>query len=204
MFKLHNLDVYGIPGEFKTRLWNDIQNISILQKEEKVVYKDIYDKVKHWADLVIQKETNLGLFFYGANGSGKTTLVCLIMKYFLINKVEVDRMIFGDLVVEYFEHWRVPEAAKRKAPLFIEEIGKEVKTNKDHAGFLLEDILKYRSEKGLVTSLSANVDVVDLTKRYGKTFESVVKGKLLPINFPSIDLRIRAADLERKKILQRR
>lgn len=196
-----DLSRFGIPEEFRDRRWMDLFSGDLLQPSEIPVYEKIWRIGERWVNAVVAQKTNYGLFLYGANGCGKTTFMCLLMKLLLKHGYPCDRVLFPQLHNDFYKEWRVPDYALRRDPLFIEEVAKEYKTKQEHSEYVMEFVLKNRSEQGLITSMSSNADLEYLTKRYGPTFESILKGRFFPVNFPEVDLRVRAARGAAEKIL---
>ena len=192
---------FGIPREFAEREWDDILSVGVLDESELSRYHRLYSVARKWVQAIREGKKKFGLFLYGSNGCGKSTLGCLILKELIGNGVLGDRVTMARLQKEFYENWHIPDMGLSKDVLFVEEVGKEYKTKQEHSEIMLEYILKYRSEHMLPTILSANADMESLVKRYGKTFESVVKGRFIPLNFPEVDLRLRLAPGEVKTFL---
>ena len=68
-----------------------------------------------------------------------------------------------------------------------EEVGKEVDSKASAP--ILEDLLRYREDNGLVTILCTNLSPKDLEKRYGVSVASLLKGNMTPIRIEGIDKR---------------
>jgi DNA replication protein DnaC len=196
-----NFIKYGISEDFINIGWNDYLSLPLSSKE-KNHYKYIYNIVKKWFGIVQEKNPNMGLFFTGCNGSGKSSLACLLIKSLLEKNIIALRITSIKLQSRYFEEWRIPSEGLLPSVLIIDEVGKEPKTKGEFSESTFEYILKYRTERLLPTVLVANTDIVYLCKRYGKTVESVLRGKFIPLNFPEIDLRQKLAEKNSAEILE--
>lgn len=193
----------GITEEFSAREWKDYKKIDELSSIEKKKYDKLYDIVDRWILAINNKKTDLNLFLFGANGCGKSTLGCLILKRFKDESNQpVMRMSMMKIQNDFYSTWKIPTPPLARAVIFLEEIGKEYRTNKEHSESVLEYILKYRTENNLATIVSSNCDIKALSDRYGETLNSVLKGRFYPLNFPSIDLRQRCVDKKIENLLK--
>lgn len=191
---------WGITEEFINRKWNDYKQLGLVGTEL-LEYNKIFETARKWAKTVKENRYELGLFLHGCNGSGKSSLGCLLLKDFIKEGIPVQRISMMKVQKVFFDNWEVPELCLSPVVLFLEEIGKEYKTRAEHSEIVLEYILKYRAERKMPTITSANAKMKDITLRYGKTVESVLKGCFYPLNFPDIDLRQMVVGLKIKKML---
>jgi DNA replication protein DnaC len=200
--EIKNLARLGIPEDFSGRTWTSFKNLEEhLSEKEKKFYDESILGVQKWMKAVVSKSTTLGLFMYGHNGSGKTTIGCLALIGFLKKGIPAYRITMTKLQQEFYSEWKIPEVVLMKGVLFIDEVGKEYKTKQEHSEAAFEYAIKYRSERRLPTILVSNADINYLSKRYGETVNSIIRGKFLLLTFPEIDLRQRTVDDEIQKIL---
>lgn len=179
---------WGITEEFIDREWDDYKRLGLVGVEL-VEYTETYRLAKKWAESVLNKKYDLGLFLHGSNGCGKSSLGCLLLKDFMSASIPVYRISMMKVQKSFFDGWAVPDICLSQVVLFLEGVGKEYKTKAEHSEIVLEYILKYRAERKLPTIVSTNAKMKDIAIRYGKTVESVLKGCYYPINFPAMDLR---------------
>ena len=71
--------------------------------------------------------------------------------------------------------------------LVLEEIGKEIDSKV--AAPILEDLLRYREDNGLVTILCTNLNTETLAERYGESCMSLLRGNTVPITIECKDKR---------------
>ena len=69
----------------------------------------------------------------------------------------------------------------------LEEIGKEIDSKVTAP--ILEDLLRYREDNGLVTIICTNSDVKSLTARYGESIMSLIAGATTRITLTGTDFR---------------
>ena len=69
----------------------------------------------------------------------------------------------------------------------LEEVGKEIDSKITKP--ILEDLLRYREEKGLVTIICTNLTIKDLEDLYGASIMSLIKGNMTPIKITGKDRR---------------
>lgn len=144
-------------------------------------------------------EDNRGIFFFGSNGVGKSMLSCIILKEAYRHRYSCRRITFSQYINAYTESWGankndrdVLEAdllSKYKGVEFLvlEEIGKEIDSK--IAKPILEDLLRYREEHGLVTVMCSNITPKVIEEVYGASVMSIIKGNMTPVKIVSTDKR---------------
>lgn len=186
-----SLSYIGIP--------KDMQNISISDlyvPSEK--YKKVVDFVKAYLfDLPIVPLSDMkGICFMGSNGTGKTLLASLILKEAYACRYSCRRITFTQYVGIYTENWGNSDSPssdltaddiKNVEFLVLEEIGKEIDSKVTAP--ILEDLLRYREDNGLVTIICTNSDVKSLTARYGESIMSLIAGATTRITLTGTDFR---------------
>ena len=177
-----------------------MQNISISDlyiPSEK--YKKVVDFVKAYLfDLPIVPLSDMkGICFMGSNGTGKTLLASLILKEAYACRYSCRRITFTQYVGIYTENWGNNEHTplnpltiddvRNVEFLVLEEIGKEIDSKVTAP--ILEDLLRYREDNGLVTIICTNSDVKSLTARYGESVMSLIAGATTRITLTGTDFR---------------
>ena len=71
--------------------------------------------------------------------------------------------------------------------LVLEEIGKGVENSVTVP--ILEDLLRYREDKGLVTIIATNLSPATLKEQYGKSIYSLITGNCVPVKIEDSDRR---------------
>lgn len=145
-------------------------------------------------------KNNQGILLYGSNGVGKSFIATIIVKYAYIFRYTSKRCTFMEYINEYTRMWgcKNPLEKEELEELFyrnykaveflcLEEIGKELDTKL--APTVLEDLLRYREERGLVTIICTNLNPKDLTSKYGNSIMSLIKGNCTPIKLVGADNR---------------
>ncbi len=144
-------------------------------------------------------EENKGICFIGSNGVGKSFLSCLIMKEAYRHRYSCRRVTFSSYISAYTESWgankterdviesTLYEKYKGVEFLVLEEIGKEIDSK--IAKPILEDLLRYREEKGLVTIICTNLTPDTLKSLYGASVCSLINGNMTVILIDSKDMR---------------
>lgn len=141
-----------------------------------------------------------GLYMYGSNGVGKTMLASIILREAFMCRFTVRRCTFADYIAEYTRAWSCTGKDEKDAMednlftyykgvefLVLEEVGKEIDTK--IARPILEDLLRYREEKGLVTIMCSNITPEDFFERYGNSIMSLMQGNMTPIEIVGKDRR---------------
>ena len=187
----------GIPETLHTF---DLEELNDQGIEER---KKVIDYVKKYINnLDFAFDNNVGLFFFGANGVGKSTLASLIIREAYRWRYRCKRCTFTDYVNELSKTWEAPKIGhwgeddaeslfyhnyKAVDFLVIEELGKE--NLNDMMIRSLEDLLRYREERGLPTIICSNLDTKLLEDRYGASVFSLLVGNFQPIKVVGEDLR---------------
>lgn len=139
-----------------------------------------------------------GIFLYGANGTGKTMLSSLILKEAYRLRFDCRRITFSDYISLYTSVWGSKGDNKEEAEdnlnryksidfLVLEEIGKEVDSSVSVP--ILEDLLRYREDKSLVTIICTNLSPNLLKEEYGASIFSLIKGNMTPVEMDFKDQR---------------
>lgn len=191
--------VYGIPLRYQD-LIQDFAGIG-LDKNLEEKYTNIYRVGQLWVNRVVNKRESQGIFCFGRNGDGKSSFGSWLIMKALLGDVLAYRISAPDLHDEYCKSWMLPRKVLLNGALFIDELGKEPQTKNDIAEGLIERILKYRFEHGLPTALASNGTADQISARYGKTVESIIKGNYIPIQFPNFNLMEFLGELQRRDFM---
>lgn len=189
-----SLSLIGIPKSFINTTIEDFIAKSIELKEVKSLVQ------QYIKDLDFNFDNNKGLFLCGSNGVGKTMLSCIILKEAYKHRYTSRRTTFVEYIDKYTRVWSSKNSEEKEAFedelytyyksvefLVLEELGKEIDSKV--AAPILEDLLRYREDKGLVTILCTNLNTETLSERYGESCMSLLKGNTIPVTIQSKDVR---------------
>lgn len=190
-----SLILMGVPKKFCNKNISDFNTYN--DKGLKEVKKFVINYIN---TLEYNIENNRGIFFYGANGVGKSMLSCIILKEVYRHRYSCRRVTFSAYINAYTESWNTNNRADRDhfenelyekykgvEFLVLEEIGKEIDSK--IAKPILEDLLRYREEHGLVTIICCNMHPNDFRKYYEKSICSIINGTQTIINIVGKDKR---------------
>ena len=188
-----SLILMGVPKHFCKVSLNDFKTYEGV-KEVKVFVKDYIDHL----DQNIKE--NKGIFFCGSNGVGKSMLSCIILKEAYRRRYSCRRITFSQYISYYTEAWNVKDKQEKDVLegdfyekykgvefLVLEEIGKEIDSK--IAQPILEDLLRYREEHGLVTIICSNIPMKVIEEKYGASIASLCKGHMTPVTIVGKDMR---------------
>lgn len=190
-----SLKLIGIPKSFRG---NTLKDFDVKGKSE---LKKVRGLVQAYIeDLDSNFENNKGLFLYGSNGVGKTMLSSIILKEAYRHRYTSRRSTFVEYVDKYTKVWNAKSADEKatledelytyyKAVEFLvlEEVGKEIDSKVSAP--ILEDLLRYREDNGLVTIVCTNLNISLMTERYGESCISLLKGNTTPVMIECEDKR---------------
>ena len=189
-----SLILMGVPKKYTSKTLKDFKDYG--SKSLKEIKNFCVDYVNNIVD---NFEDNRGIFFYGSNGVGKSFLSCIILKEAYRHRYSCRRVTFSSYISAYTESWgankddrEVIEANlldkyKGVEFLVLEEIGKEIDSK--IAKPILEDLLRYRDEHGLVTIICSNIAPSVIEEEYGASITSIIRGCMTPIKIVSSDKR---------------
>lgn len=190
-----SLKLIGIPKSFRG---NTLKDFDVKGKSELKKVKGLVQA--YIEDLDSNFENNKGLFLYGSNGVGKTMLSSIILKEAYRHRYTSRRSTFVEYVDKYTKVWNA-KSADEKATLedelytyyksveflVLEEVGKEIDSKVSAP--ILEDLLRYREDNGLVTIVCTNLNISLMTERYGESCISLLKGNTTPVMIECEDKR---------------
>ena len=182
-----NLSLMGVPAKFHNMTMNDFQ---VYNQEDLGSVKDFV--VEYLSNLDDNFNSNNGILLFGSNGVGKTFISCMIVKEAYRHRYTTKRVTFVDYISMYTRMWgaKTPDekelleqefynSAKAVEFLVLEEVGKEIDTKLSAP--ILEDCLRYREDKGLVTIICTNLGLKVMKERYGESIYSLMQGNMTPI-----------------------
>lgn len=189
------LSIIGIPKKFHNMTLEDFKTFGdddILSVKNYILsYLDSFSE---------NIDQNNGLFLSGSNGVGKSMLSSILAKEAYIRRMSVRMCQFSDYISQYTRAWGTKALEDRESAnddfnvnyktvefLVLEEIGKEIDSK--IAEPILEDCLRYREEKGLVTIICTNLDIDQIKRIYGMSVASLIKGNMTPIDIAGKDRR---------------
>lgn len=189
-----SLIMMGVPKQFCDKTLKDFKTYSDngLKKVKKFVSEyidNIYDNL----------ESGHGIYFCGSNGVGKSFLSCIILKEAYRHRYSCRRVTFSAYISAYTESWGANKNDREVSEqdlldkykgvefLVLEEIGKEIDSK--IAKPILEDLLRYREEHGLVTIICTNLSPTALKDTYGASVCSLINGNMTVIVINSEDRR---------------
>ena len=189
-----SLSLIGIPKSF---IDTTIEDFIAKSDELKEVKSLVQQYIK---DIDFNFDNNKGLFLCGSNGVGKTMLSCIILKEAYKHRYTSRRTTFVEYIDKYTRVWSSKNSEEKETFedelytyyksvefLVLEELGKEIDSKV--AAPILEDLLRYREDKGLVTILCTNLNTETLSERYGESCMSLLKGNTIPVTIQSKDVR---------------
>lgn len=190
-----SLSYLGIPKKFHNKE---------LEQDFKTYQDSGLKKVKTFVSSYI-KNIDLhfknceGILFYGRTGVGKSFVSSLILKEAYRKRYSCMRVTVMQYINRYAEMWGIPRSEKETAEedfnknyrdvefLVLEEIGKEIDSKV--AIPILEECLRYREERGLVTIMCTNLTPDVIEQKYGSSIFSLMKGNVTPIKIEAKDRR---------------
>lgn len=189
-----NLNIIGIPKKFYDISIDDFK----ADEEELVKVRDyVADYIANIDDKYMK---NSGIYFYGSNGVGKTMLSCIIAKEAYRHRYTSKRVTLSEYVQKYTAMWGAKDPEEKVALeeefynrfkavdfLVLEEIGKELDTKVVRP--ILEDLLRYREDNGMVTIFCTNLSPVKVKEIYGASIFSLIKGNSYPVLIDERDRR---------------
>lgn len=192
----NSLSLIGIPKKFHE---TTIEDFKVYKNKDLDTVKDYIARYISRMNVRTIDEFG-GLCLFGSNGVGKTMLACIVAKEAYRHRYSTRRVTFVDYMSRYTLVWGARSIEEKESAendlynnykavefLVLEEVGKEVDSKASAP--ILEDLLRYREDNGLVTVLCTNLSPKDLEKRYGVSVSSLLQGNTTPIRIEGIDKR---------------
>lgn len=189
-----SLIMMGVPKKFCNKTIKDFDTFG--KKSLKQVKTFIEEYLKN---LDTNIDENNGICFIGSNGVGKSFLSCIILKEMYRHRYSCRRVTFSAYISAYTESWGANKSERDVIEqdlldkykgvefLVLEEIGKEIDSK--IAKPILEDLLRYREEHGLVTIICTNLTPAMIKEIYGASVCSLINGNMTVIVIDSEDMR---------------
>lgn len=189
-----NLLRMGVPKEFINKELSDFDTYGLKQLE---LIKDFVNS--YITNIENYLDANRGILFFGSNGVGKSMLSSLILKEAYRHRYICKRITFSSYINEYTRMWNAKPQERDTLEgdfyyyikgvdlLVLEEVGKELDTKLSVT--VLEDLLRYREERGLTTILCTNLKPKELFSQYGASVQSLLQGMCLPVKMVGDDQR---------------
>jgi DNA replication protein DnaC len=188
------LTAVGIPKKFHNTTLDDY----IAYDDDIAEIKKFF--VNYMDEFAENINQNRGLFLSGSNGVGKTHLSSILAKEAYARRLSVRYCSFSEYKSQYTRSWGTKALEDRDVAeddfnvnyktvdfLVLEEIGKEIDSK--IAEPILEDCLRYREEKGLLTVICTNLDMQQIKIIYGMSIASLIRGNMIPVEFAGKDRR---------------
>lgn len=186
------IHIIGIPRKF---IEQDLFDFETPTKE----LEEIRSFVQNYVDNLDSNFKNCkGIYFFGNNGAGKTMLSSLILKKAYGNRYSCKRITFQEYIQQVLNVWGAKGEEKdvREEQLFtnvkgveflvLEELGKEIQTSLD-TNAILEDLLRYREDKGYPTIFAANISLEKVREMYGASIYSLIEGNSVVVEIETFD-----------------
>ena len=199
-----SLSLIGIPKKFHEARIEDFNTYDNSDLEEVQDCIARYISCMSWQTL----DKLGGLFLFGSNGVGKTLIACIVAKEAYKHRYSTRRVTFVDYMSKYTLVWSARSVEEKESAeddlfnnykavefLVLEEVGKEVDSKASAP--ILEDLLRYREDNGLVTVICTNLSPKDIENRYGVSVSSLLKGNMTPIKIEGVDKRKEYYDKKR-------
>lgn len=199
-----SLSLIGIPKKFHEARIEDFNTYDNSDLEEVKDCIARYISYMNWQTL----DKLGGLFLFGSNGVGKTLIACIVAKEAYKHRYSTRRVTFVEYMSKYTLVWSARSVEDKESAeddlfnnykavefLVLEEVGKEVDSKASAP--ILEDLLRYREDNGLVTVICTNLSPKDIENRYGVSVSSLLKGNMTPIKIEGVDKRKEYYDKKR-------
>lgn len=190
-----SLSLVGIPKAFHNKTLADFNTYgsSELERVQQFVKEYIIDLSNNFNECS-------GILLYGSNGVGKTFLSCMILKEAYRRRYTSRRVTFVEYINAYTKIWSTHSLDEKELLegnfytqykavefLVLEEVGKEVDSK--ISAPILEDLLRYREDHGLVTIMCTNIEPKELKNKYGASCYSLMQGNMIPVLISGKDKR---------------
>lgn len=190
-----NMIRFGIPKEHWERTFEDFNTYGEKDLEDAKAFFIAYCE-----NMYENFDERRGIYLWGSNGTGKTMLCSLLVKDAYRRQFSTALITFPEYIEHYTEAWSCRDFDTQQELkynfmhrwkgvdiLVLDEIGKEYATK--ISPVILEDCLRYRAMKSLVTILITNLNPTDFNYRYGESISSLAVHKRIELHFSTSDRR---------------
>ena len=183
-----SLNLIGIPKKFHNAKLDDVSEKTKSRKNLKDFVSEYINDLENW-------QLEKGIFFFGS----KTYLSSIILKQAYVCRYTCYRITFANYSDLYTRVWSgrsLDEKTELEEKLYqykgceilvLEEIGKNIDSTISTP--ILEDLLRYREDKGLITIICTNMTLDGVKELYGESVCSLIKGATVPIKIVGDDFR---------------
>lgn len=178
---LRSLSRIGIPKRFQELNVEDLYDFDNQQRKIQI------DEIKEYIEnLSVPFNKGIGMLLLGSNGTGKTTIASVLVKEAFIQRYSTKMLTFVEYMNLYTSLWNEKDVFNRGIIqeeldrvkslefLVLEEIGKHIDSK--ISAPILEDLLRYRENKGLPTIICTNLEVESIETMFGASVLSLLKG----------------------------
>ena len=191
-----NLIRFGVVKNVWDKTFDDYETFGDPKLVEvKAFFKDYCENMYEKFD------KHIGIYIWGPNGTGKTMLTSLLVKDAYRKQYSTARITFPEYLEHYTEAWSCRDFDTQQElkynfmhrwkgvdVLVLDELGKEIETRITSP--ILEDCLRYREDKGLITVICTNLNQTDFSSRYGESICSLVTGHCVQVELITSDKRL--------------
>ena len=144
---------------------------------------ELLDLEEETGQKLLSLEAGRDVFMFGPVGTGKTYAMAALIRHYIYEGFEVERINFDDFCVQVRStmspaskktEWDLIEPLKDLDKLFIDDLGIRAKQETDFSYVTLYSILNKRQERQLPTFLSSNKTVAQL----GQSFDARIASRL--------------------------
>lgn len=191
---VQSLLLMGVPKQFSKCTIEDFKSFG---KSELQSIKDFMCKYLDSYDTTPMDEQK-GLYIYGSNGVGKSMLASITLRVAYTHRYSCRFLTFADYLTLHRNVWNSSfqdiDEAKATLDLYksceflvLEEIGKEIDSKISTP--ILEDLMRFRENKCLVTVITTNITTKALEEHYGASISSLLHGSCVPLKITGSDKR---------------
>lgn len=141
---------------------------------------------KDLRDELLKLRQDQDVFMYGSVGSGKTYAMAALLRHFVYEGYDCQRINFDDFCVQVRAtmskaatqtEWEMIKPLKEIDKLFIDDLGLRSKQETDFAYVTLYSIINKRQENGLPTYICSNKNIEQLGRSFDERIASRLKRK---------------------------
>lgn len=149
----------------------------------------------------------IGFLFHGEVGTGKTMVANLLLKEFVKKGYRCYGTTFANMVDMFTAGWnnlsdqrRFNNKIKKSQILLLDDVGREMRTKTKLSESTFDNVLRTRVQSGLVTILTTNLTLDELSSGYGAGALSLIRETNLHLEFKGDDFRPQAFSRSRVEL----